>query len=291
MLGLFLGALCIGFAPVFVKLAQLGPTQIAVFRCGIAAVVLLPWLLAYLLKARNDGKSLFEPQVFKWLLLAALAFAADLYCWHRTVVYLGAGLGTILANTQSLYLALFAAIFLKEHLGKSFFVALILAVIGIFAMVGEIPQWVKAEDYMPGLGFGLSTGLFYAAYLLSLRQAEKIKLGWKSLEKLAVVSFLTTVFLIPISVSSGEWALPSGISWLWVILLALVAQVLGWYLIASSLPKVEVARGGLVLLTQPVLATIFGSLFFAENLSPIQFIGAFCTLIAIWMGQLKPKSS
>jgi len=287
MLGLLAGALCIGFAPVLVKLIELGPTQIAVFRTGLSAVILLPWLLRYTLKARKQGISIFELRVIGWLGLAALAFAADLYCWHRTVVYLGAGLGTILANTQSLYLSIFGALFFREKLSGIFLFALLLAAAGIYGLVGEIPTWVSPENYAPGLLYGILTGLFYSVFILSLRQAEKIKLGWKTLEKLALVCALTTLLLIPVSISTGEWALPQGVSWLWVILLALGPQILGWYLISSNLPKLEVSRSGLILLAQPLFATILGALIFQENLSPIQFIGAGATLIAIWLSQVK----
>jgi drug/metabolite transporter (DMT)-like permease len=41
------------------------------------------------------------------------------------------------------------------------------------------------------------------------------------------------------------------------------------------------------LLLQPSLATIWGVLFFAENLGLIQYIGASIILIAIYLGSVK----
>jgi drug/metabolite transporter (DMT)-like permease len=48
-----------------------------------------------------------------------------------------------------------------------------------------------------------------------------------------------------------------------------------------------VSRAGLVLLAQPVLATIWGALFFDEILSPRQIGGAALTILAIGLGSTK----
>ncbi|MEW5995163.1 MAG: EamA family transporter, partial [Candidatus Zixiibacteriota bacterium] len=60
-----------------------------------------------------------------------------------------------------------------------------------------------------------------------------------------------------------------------------------WWAIASSLPKINASRSGLALLLQPVLATVWGVLFFGEYLTPIQIAGALITLAAIYVGSVR----
>ena len=66
--------------------------------------------------------------------------------------------------------------------------------------------------------------------------------------------------------------------------LALVGQVVGWWMISSSLPHVRGAISGLMLLIQPVGATIIGAIVFGESLRALQISGAIITLVCIYVG-------
>ena len=65
------------------------------------------------------------------------------------------------------------------------------------------------------------------------------------------------------------------------LLLALVSQVVGWLLIATALPRLPMLETSVMLLGQPVLAVIWGVLFFAETLSPLQWVGAVVVLAGV----------
>jgi drug/metabolite transporter (DMT)-like permease len=85
--------------------------------------------------------------------------------------------------------------------------------------------------------------------------------------------------------------LPPGLAALGILFsLALVAQALGWWAIVSALPKLKAARGGLVILLQPVLATVWGVIFFAEHLTVLQVFGAALTLGAVYFGSMRQRA-
>ena len=69
--------------------------------------------------------------------------------------------------------------------------------------------------------------------------------------------------------------------------LGIVIQGLGWLVISSILPSIMTAHAGLILLLQPVLAMIWGALFFAELLTPLQVVGAGVTLAAMYIGSIR----
>ena len=47
---------------------------------------------------------------------------------------------------------------------------------------------------------------------------------------------------------------------------AFMCQTLGWYLINNSITEIPAHEGSLLLMLQPLLATVWGSIFFSEQL-------------------------
>lgn len=285
-LKLWMGAVCISFAPVFVKLAgDMGPTLLGFYRCLFGAAFLLfivPPNASYFKKLKADGY-----HIFKLLILAGIALALDLFVWHRSVLYAGAGLSTILGNTQVFYLAAFGILFMGEKPSVRLLISVLLAFGGIALLVSPNPTHSMPSIHRWGVGFGLATGVVYAAYVGLLRVIEQKYQA--VVTNLGVVCLISAVCLFVITAIEGNVHAPQGMEWLWVIALAVTAQLLGWLLITPNLPKVPISRAGLILLTQPVGAALWGALFFNERLTLSQLFGAACTLVAIYLGTLQHR--
>jgi drug/metabolite transporter (DMT)-like permease len=289
MLRLFLGAVLIGFAPILVKLVAIGPTTTAFYRCAFAFLILMLLMASGLLSKNVRLSPRHWPREAKWLAaLAGLLFAGDLYVWHRAVLYAGAGMGTILGNTQVFYSSLLGLLFFDERLTFRFVVSVLMAFAGVFLLVrfGSAPSSTLGDKYWWGVAFGLSTGAFYASYILTMRRLEKLSVGIPTEQLIAAVSAVAAIVLLPISLHESTLRLPVGMEWVWLPTLALVAQIAGWILITKNLPKVPLSRAGLIILAQPVVATVVGNLLFGESLSPLQLLGAVLTLAAIYLGTL-----
>jgi drug/metabolite transporter (DMT)-like permease len=281
---LILGAVCISFAPVLVKLIgleKMGPTAIAFWRTALGAVMLFSW------SAIQGAPLLLPRRVFLWSLAAGIFFFLDLFCWHRSIIFAGAGMATILANTQVFGTAVLSSLVFHERLTKIFFVAAISAIGGVALLIGVGSNIQFDSRYITGITFGLATGVVYANYLISLKKAGHAVPNLNILTLMAWTSLFSTFFLGGTMVIEGVAIMPpDGMTFGLLVALALVAQSLGWWLIASSLSHLDASRSGLVLLVQPVLATTWGILFFAERLTLIQICGAVITLIAIYIGSL-----
>jgi drug/metabolite transporter (DMT)-like permease len=59
----------------------------------------------------------------------------------------------------------------------------------------------------------------------------------------------------------------------WLLALAMVAQVVGWLLIAEALPRVPALETSVLLLLQPMLTVVWGLIIFTERLSALQWAG------------------
>ena len=73
LVALFLGAAAIGFAPIFVRLSELGPSATAFYRMLFSIPVIL--LLAQLLPVDKEKKSPRTTRDFLYLFFAGLFFS------------------------------------------------------------------------------------------------------------------------------------------------------------------------------------------------------------------------
>lgn len=282
MLSLALGAAVVSFAPILVKgatQAGLGPTAIAFWRCllGASAVAIAAAVLRVPMRVSR--------QVMGLLGLAGLVFALDLFAWHRSIVLAGAGLSTILANTQVFGTAILSAVFFHEPLRARFVVAATAAMMGLTLLVGLGSDVVFTAQYVEGVVLGLVSGGLYSVFLVSLRAAGRKSMRVSSLVPLFWFSSYASLWLLVGVSVEGDAVVPAGwVAWALVATLAIGAQFLGWWTISHSLPRVPGAIGGLILLLQPALATIWGALIFGEHLEPLQITGVLLTLGAVYLG-------
>lgn len=278
-----LGIIIISFSPIGVKgITDLGPTSIALYRCFIGTIALFPLFIAPYLKGNGSkiGKEIF------YLLISGFFFSLDLFFWNRSVIYVGAGLSTILGNTQAIYMALFGILISKEKVSKLFLFSLPIAFIGILLITDLKGGHEMAPNYNEGVIFGLLTGIFYCGFVLALRKAGKINESLTAAQKMFFVSLFTALFLFIFSLIEKGGVESFGSYQNLVILLILGGGIhtLGWMLITKSLSKIPIAISGLMMLIQPTLSTIWGMVIFGEILYPMQMGGALLTLSAIYLG-------
>jgi len=281
---LAIGAATVSLAPILVKaVAQwnVGPIGIAFWRCAFGAA-----LLAVLARAR--GHSLVvRGRLALLLVLAGVAFAADLTVWHHSIFLAGAGMATILGNTQVFFTALLATMFFRERLTPRFVAAAVSAVAGLILLVGVGSEVEFTPGYVRGIGFGLATGVVYGVFLTLLRAAAlSDRHGW-TLVRPTWFSAVAALSLVAPAVGTGRAVPDAWPGWVVLLLLAVVAQVLGWWAISASVGRVEASVAGLTLMLQPVLATVWSALLFGEALAPLQILGALVTLGAIYSGSAR----
>jgi drug/metabolite transporter (DMT)-like permease len=272
------GAAMISFAPVFVRLMTVPPTTSAFYRTLIGGFMLLTLV-------RIRGERLWSGRgAFLALFAAGLCFALDLWAWHRSIWFVGPGLATLLANFQVFCLALAGVLFFGERLRAELIIAIPLAFVGLAMIVG-IDWGSLGADYRWGIFFGLVTAVSYAAYILCLRRARLKATRVTVVGDLTVASLFCAAALLIVALSEGApLAVPTMRDGVLLVGYALVAQVLGWLLITSSLRDVPASMVGLLLLFQPTLAFIWDVLIFGRPFGITEVSGAALALFAIYLG-------
>ena len=280
-----IGAAMIGFSGVYVKWAHVGPTVSAFYRVLIGGVILLAWAL--LRRQRLwAGYGYFLLQ-----LLCGFIFALDLFVWHRSVIFVGPGLATILGNFQVFILALIGILVFGERMSWRLALSIPIAVTGLFLVVGI--QWGALDvNFRVGVGFGLLTALCYTGYTLSLRRLQSASDRTTPTANLAVVSLITALFSLLLILLEGDSLIISdATSVLALGAYGLFSQVVGWVLISKGLPGVRASLAGLLLLLQPLLAFIWDMVFFGCTLTVLKMTGTIMTLLAIYLGSTRRGKS
>src|ERR687896_534088 len=127
------GALWIAFSAIFVRLSEASPSTAAVFRC-LYALPFLGLLAAY--ERRRYGPRAWGQRALA--VGAGALLAGDLLFWHHSIEAVGAGLATVLANTQVVFVGLLAWAILHERPAGSALAAIPLAGAGVVLISGVL---------------------------------------------------------------------------------------------------------------------------------------------------------
>ena len=266
-----------------VKLAHVGPTASAFYRNFFGGVILLVVVMARREPIRRD--------VRPYLLAAAcgLFFAVDLALWHKSIIYIGPGLSTILANFEVFFLAIWGLVFMGERFTWRIATAAPLGIFGLLLLVGF--DWGRlGPTYQTGVISGLSSAVLYTGFILTLQRSQGRPDSLSARVNMTVVCLSAALFTLPIVFGMGEsLRIPDAASWSALIAYGLLSQVIGWLLISTALPYVEASKAGLLLLLQPTLSFVWDVLLFGRSASAMDILGVCLTLAAIYLGSAGPR--
>ena len=275
---LSLGAMLIGFAPIFVKLSSLSSSAIAFYRMflTIPFLFILNYALnrRYLFHVRNKSTIIYTA-------LASLAFTTDLTLWHYSMNITSVSNATIIVNSAPIFVAVLSFILFKEKLSIEFVTSFLITYIGIIGLI------YFSNNYTNGKVFGdilcMVAAFFYAVYLLVIA-----KLGREnSLNIIFYTTFFCCLFsTIPMVVGGGQVFPSSSSEWINLLLLAVLCQFGGQYLITHAIGKISASEGSIGLLMQPITATILAAFLFNEILNITQIIFVFFALFGIYLARI-----
>jgi len=274
---LVFGALVIGTTPILVRLAACGPAAAGFWRLAFATP-----LLALAAGGRAGGVG--RPSLS--MILAGVAFALDLGCWHYGIRYTSVANATVLPNLTPVVVTIAGWLFLKERPRPIFVLGMATAIGGAIVMAEAAPAR-SGGGALPHLGdlLSASTALWYALYFLAVRSARQAH------STLRVMLWSCLVGAPPLLVTAlvmREQILPAtALGWAAVTGLGL-AHVFGQGSIAWALGRLPASTASVTVLVQPVAAALLAWLIFTETLTPLQAVGGAVALIGVVLAQQAP---
>ena len=274
------GGVVVSFAPILYALSDANPLTGAFFRMAYAIPFLL--LIIWYRKAK-------DPRTTNTRLIAVIAgfaFSLDFLAYHSTVDWIGTGIGTLIGNSQVIIVTLMSWWLFGERPNLSILISLPIVMIGLVLISGVLDDDPYGEYPVRGVVAGVFTAIFYSAFLIIYRFANKelapaVNLQFDSTVGCAIglliLSFLPlqSIYVEPIDFE------PKFPTHGWLLALAFLSQVTGWLAIAYSLPRLPAAYTSFAILLQPTFTIIWGIILLSESPSMQQAIGMFLILGSI----------
>lgn len=269
------GALCLSGSAVLVRLAGVDAATTAFLRCGLALLALVPLAL---LEARRQR---LRPVGVAWAVVAGVALGVDYGAWTESIYAVGAGVSTVLINVQVVVLPLLAFVIDRERAPRRFVVAAPVMLAGL-TLVGGVVGTGNAADPVRGTALGILAGTCYGLYLYLTRRGGAADPG-TALQPLAWATAAATLTTAALAAREGGPHLRGlGLrEWVLLAALALVGQVLAWLLIHHGSARLAPSTTAGLLMVQPVLALVAGTLVLGERPGPLQWFGAAVVLVAV----------
>ncbi len=279
-------------ASIFIRYAQAyAPSLvIAAYRLALAILILLPVaLLRYRAELRRLGR-----REIGLALLSGFFLALHFATWITSLQYTTVASSAVLVSTSPLWVALLSPITIKEKITRPALVGMLLALAGgSVVALNDACGWrginlacPSAIQLVEGRAFlgdmlALTGGLMAALYLLIGR---RLRPGMSLFSYVFVVYGMAAAVLVIIMLGSGEKATGyPPIAYLWLLLLALVPQLLGHSSFNWALRYLSAAYVSISLLGEPVGSTILAYFLLRESPGLLKIIGAILILAGLYI--------
>ena len=291
-LALLAGAVAIGFAPIFVRLSEVGPVSTAFWRLALALPLL--WMADAAAGRRSSaatasGETTTPPSLDRaagWgMIVAGLFFAGDLAVWHWSIHFTSVLNSTMLANFAPVFVVLYAWVALRERITRRFLLAMAVALGGLVLLLGRDSRLDPRAMF--GDALGLVTAVFYAGYLVSIKS---LRGRFATISIMARSGLATGLALLPLALVSRErFAPPDARGWLVLLGLAVVSHAGGQSLIAYALAKLPASVASVSLLVQPVTAALAAAVLLHEAVAPVQIAGMALVLAGVFVARQESR--
>ena len=284
MAAILAGATGIGFAPVLVRLSEVGPSATAFFRLLFA----LPFLWLWMWRSRqHENPQPATRRDFARLSLAGLLFTGDLALWHWSLQYTSVANSTLLTNFAPLFVTVGALLFFHERITRVFIMGMAVALGGAVLLVGARVE--LKPQHLLGDGLALVTAAFYAGYLLSVKD---LRGRFTTVTIMAWSGVVSCVSLWAVALLSSETIIPSTTrGWLVLAGLGLVSHLAGQTLIAFALGHLPASFSSVTLLLQPLIAALLAWVVLKERLTLWQWAGGIVIVAGILVASRKAQGA
>ena len=290
-----LAAMCIGFSPILVRVADAGPAAIGFWRLFFALGPTLVWAYAEHRSAqRRAGAGRPAPRLTRrQFLLAALAglfFGADLIVFHKGLAQTSTANAVLLGNLAVVFVFVFGWLILRERPTRGLMIALAMALSGTLVIIASSALHTNGTGAHPVGVFGdllcVTAALFYAGYMLTTRAvrraatAEAVPLGGGMASLIA--SSTGAALCLGWAVATGETLLPQSLKGLFAVIgLGILAHAAGQGLATFALGRLPAGLISVVLLLQIVVGVALAALLFGEIPSLAVFVGGLLVVAGV----------
>lgn len=259
-----------GVMPIFAKVAYGGGTNtitVLFLRFFLAALIIFPYLVI-----TKKNFIITKEGIIHIIFLVIIGYTATTYTLFLSYNYITVGLATTLHFIYPVIVTVWVVILYKEKLYWSKILAMGLSVMGIFLLVGNC----GGSANIKGICFAISSGFFYAYYIVEVSHSKVNKIDVFVLN-FYLVSTAALIFLIIGMISGGLDFNMKPYSFLASGGIALVSTVLALTMFLKGIKIIGPSNAAILSTLEPIVSIFLGVLILKEQFSTASVIG--CVLI------------
>ncbi len=275
---LFIGVLSVSFAAIFIRLADAPPLVIATYRLAIASIILITIAS---IRSTQSLKSLtkLSRNDMLLILLSSVFIALHFGLWITSLDYTSIASSVILVTSHPAFVAVISRFLWGERLKKLTIIGIVVALMGvIFINYGGLTFGSRA---ILGDVLALTAGFAMGAYLV---------IGGQLRARIGILSYLTIIYtcaaliLLAATIIFGHSLFGySPVTYIMLILLALVPQLIGHSCLNLAVRLIPVTLVSVAILGEPVGATLLGYFILSEIPTLNEIVGGLIILGGIFM--------
>ncbi len=279
-LGLVVGVLAASTASTLIRLAQAEVASLAVaaWRLTLASLILAPFALA----TRREELRTLSRREWGLAFMAGTLLALHFATWITSLALTSVAASVVLVSTSPLFAGVASHLILKERLTRPVVIGLVVAVVGS-AVIGAGDVGIGAHRLLGDL-LALVGALAVAGYFLIGRRlrARLSLLGYV----FPVYGSAAVILMIVAAVARVPLRGYPSISWLWLLLVALVPQIVGHSSLNWALRHLTATYVTIAALGEPIGSTILAWLLLGEPPTPVALVGGVLILTGIAIASL-----
>jgi len=288
------GILAVSTASIFIRFAQREAPSlvVAAFRLTLASLILAPLALT---RYRGELRALTRRELLPGL-LSGFFLALHFATWISSLEYTTVASSVVLVTTTPLWVALLSPLILREANGKTVVIGMLLALIGGgFVGISDSCTWQNGLVCPPLSTFVRGTAFFgdFLALCGAWMAAGYILIGRRLRARMSLIPYIFVVYgmaaivlLIILGVSRERVFGYLPLTYLWLLLLAIVPQLLGHSTFNWALRYLPASLVSITLLGEPIGSTILAFIILKESPTLLKIAGAVLILAGIYVASV-----
>lgn len=270
--------LIFGTIGLFVKNIDLNSSEIALTRGFIGGITLL---FAMALLRKKVSIEAIKRNIYL-LIFSGFAVGLNWIFLFQGYKYTSISNATLSYYFAPIFVTILAPFILKEKLTLSKFLCVLMALVGMFFIVGV--DGINGGSDLIGIAYGLLAAGFYASVILM----NKFLKGIDSLEITIIQLLSATITLLPyvLYMDSGKSLNISLNSIPYILILGIVHTGIAYLLYFSSLQELKGQTIAVLSYIDPVFAIIISAIILKEHLGILQIIGGVLILGSSFLSEI-----
>lgn len=279
---LILGVVAVSFAAIFIRLSTASPAIVAFYRMGMATVMLAPYVF---LKSRHEFREVRRSQ-WLFLILGGFFLALHFLFWISSFQHTSVASSVVFVTTQPIFVALAAAVFLKEKPGFFLLCGVGLACFGSLVIgAGDLSLSANTlyGDLLALMGSIMAAGYF----LIGRHLRQNLSLGLYVFTVYGICSIFLFLYILITHAPLGGY---NALTWFSMFMLALLPTIIGHTSFNWALKYLHASVVSASVLGEPVGATLLAWLILSEKPPIFTLVGGVFILSGIYLTTVRRKA-